>query len=92
MTISELRELVGLHSNEGPTKKIQLSKVKHDKKDINSLIEGVEKTCNSFSIASSSELCNLSPGKAAQDATREYLLGTLKREKVMRQLFETMFG
>ena len=88
MAISELRELVGIHSGEHPVKQSQLLRVKQDNRDINTLIETMKNTCNPFSITSSCHLYNLSSREASQDATMEFLLGTLNRGKQLKQLFE----
>lgn len=89
MALSELRQLVGLHSGEHPASQSQPWRVRRDNNDIETLARVINDTCNPFATHSPHELVNLATGKEAKEETKVYLLSTLKRGVDLRQKFET---
>jgi len=88
MALSELYDLVNLQSGEEPAKQLTKSRMRHDNADMNSVTVTLNSTCNPFANDAPADLVNISSGKAANELTKNFLLGTLERGKTLRLQFE----
>lgn len=88
MALSELYELVNLQSGEEPEKQLTKSRIKRDNADMNSVAITLNSTCNPFANDAPAGLVNISSGKAANEGTQKFLLGTLERGRTLRLQFE----
>ena len=89
MALSELRQLVGLHSGEKPASQLQPWRVRRDNNDIETLTRVINDTCNPFDTESLCELVNVALGKEAKEETKIYLLSSLKRGVELQWKLET---
>ena len=85
MASSEFSKIVDLQSGEEPAK--QKCRVWRDNADMNSVTFTLNQTCNPFSINAPVNLVNISSGKAANEETMKFLLGTLERGRKLRLQF-----
>ena len=82
MALSELYELVSLQSGERP------ERIRRDNADMNSVTITLNNTCNPFADDAPASLVNISSGKAANEGTKKFLLGTVERGRKLRLQFE----
>ena len=63
MALSELQQLVGLHSGEQPATQLQPCRVRRDNNDTETLTRVIITTCTPFDTHSPLELVNVASGK-----------------------------
>ena len=78
MALSEFSKLVDLQSGEEPAIQLTKCRIWCDNADMNSVTINLNQTCNPFSINAPVNLVNISSGKAANEETKKFLLGTLE--------------
>ena len=78
MALLELYELVDLQSGEQLEKQLTKSRIRRDNADMNSVTCTLINTCNPFGNNAPADLVNISKGKAANEETRKFLLGTFE--------------
>ena len=88
MALSELSKIVDLQSGEEPAKQLTKCRIQRDNVDINLVTSTLNQTCNAFSINAPVDLVNISSGKAANEETKKFLIGTLERGRKLRLQFE----
>ena len=88
MALSELSKIVDLQSGEEPAKQLTKCRIRRDNVDINLVTSTLNQTCNAFSINAPVDLVNISSGKAANEETKKFLIGTLERGRKLRLQFE----
>ena len=76
-----------IQSGEEPAKQLTKCKIRRNNTDMNSVTFTLNQTCNPFSINAPVDLVNISSGKAANEETKKFLLGTLKRGRKLRLQF-----
>ena len=88
MALSELYDLVNLQSGEEPAKQLTKSRIRRDNADMNSVTITLNSTCNPFANDAPADLVNIALGKAANELTKHFLLGTLEWGRTQRLQFE----
>ena len=81
MALSEFSKIVDLQG--GTCKQLTKCRIRHNNADMNSVTFTLNQTCNPFSF----NLVNISSGKAANEETKKFLLGTLERGRKLRLQF-----
>ena len=88
MALTDLCELVSLPKGEEPVNQLRKWRIKRDNADMIVISKTVNNTCNPFADHSPADLVNVSSGRAANEATKRYLLETLNRGNKLRMQFE----
>jgi len=89
MSVTELRRLTGLLSEEQSRIQLRESRILKDNQHIHALLDTVTETCDPFSAPASESECllNIATGKGASPATEEYLLQSLSVGHEMQKNF-----
>ena len=88
MALTDLCELVSLPKGEEPVNQLRKWRIKRDNADMIVISKTVNNTSNPFADHSPADLVNVSSGRAANEATKRYLLETLNRGNKLRMQFE----
>ena len=86
---SSLKTFTGLESVEQPASQARNWRIQMDNKDIDSLNETIQSSCNPFDASvEQKDLVNIATGKVATQETKKYLLEALNRGKAKRITFQ----
>ena len=88
IALSELYDLVNLQSGEEPAKQLTKSRIRRDIAGMNSVTVTLNSMCTPFANDAPADLVNIASGKAANELTKHFLLGTLERGRTLRLQFE----
>ena len=90
LAVSELRTILGIEEVVQPSVQLRQWRVKKDNDSIDVLSALLKETCNPFGdpACSSPDLLNISSGKATDQETKLYLLGSLSRGREWRLTFQ----
>ena len=64
------------------------SRIRHDNADMHSVTIILNSTCNPFANDAPADLVNIASGKAANELTKHFLLGTLEWGRTLQLQFE----
>lgn len=89
MIVSSLKTFTGLESVEQPASQARNWRIQKDNKDIDSLNETIQNSCNPFDASvEQKDLVNIATGKVASQETKKYLIEALDRGKAKRLTFQ----